>query len=288
MEFFSQLTINSLIAAAIYALMALGFNLIFATTRFFNLAHGIYAAVGGYATLFFVKTLEMSLYVGILLGIVVAGGIGYLSNLVVYAPLKKRKASNMVLLVASLGVFALLQATIAMLFTSQFHTLSDALTSREGIEIGGGVITSVQLAMIFAAVLIMTALALVLKHTKFGKAVRAVSDDEEVAKIVGINTERITTRVFFVGGSIAGLAGILISFDTGIDPTIGMGLLLKGVIASIIGGVGNVYGSVLGALILGFAENFGIWNIAGEWKDAIAFGVLILFLIFRPKGILGK
>ncbi|MDO8655872.1 MAG: TIGR01841 family phasin, partial [Nanoarchaeota archaeon] len=116
----------------------------------------------------------------------------------------------------------------------------------------------------------------------------ATQTQEEVSKIVGINTSKIIGRVFFIGSAIAGLAGILIGFDTGIEPTMGLSLLLKGVIASIIGGIGNVYGGVLGAFLLGFIENFGIWKISGEWKDAIAFGVLIIFLLFRPQGILRK
>ena len=94
--------------------------------------------------------------------------------------------------------------------------------------------------------------------------------------------------MFFIGSAIAGLAGILVGFDTGIEPTMGLGLLLKGVIASIVGGIGNIYGGVLGAFLLGFVENFGIWKISGEWKDAIAFGLLIVFLIFRPRGIMNK
>jgi len=132
----------------------------------------------------------------------------------------------------------------------------------------------------------MASLILLLYKTKFGKAVRAINDDEEVAKIVGINTNKIIGYVFFIGSAIAGLAGILVGFDTGIEPTMGLNLLIKCVIASIVGGVGNIYGGVLGAFLLGFVENFGIWKISGEWKDAIAFGLLILFLIFRPRGIM--
>ncbi len=134
----------------------------------------------------------------------------------------------------------------------------------------------------------MFGLVLLFKFTIFGKAIKAISDDEEVARIIGINTNKIIGYVFFIGSAIAGLSGILMGFDTGIEPTMGMSLLLKGVIASIIGGVGNIYGGVLGAFLLGFVENFGIWKISGEWKDAIAFAILILFLLFRPQGILKK
>jgi branched-chain amino acid transport system permease protein len=155
-------------------------------------------------------------------------------------------------------------------------------------DIFGGVITEVQLIILICGIVIMAIMALVLKFTIFGKAVKAVSDDEEVSKIVGINTPKVIGWIFFIGSSIAGLAGILIGFDTGIEPTMGMSLLLKGVIASIIGGIGNIYGGVLGAFFLGFVENFGIWKISGEWKDAIAFGVLIIFLLWRPQGILKR
>ncbi len=116
----------------------------------------------------------------------------------------------------------------------------------------------------------------------------AIRDDEEVARMVGIDTAKIIGRVFFIGSAIAGLAGILIGFDTGIEPTMGMNLLLKGTIAAIIGGVGSLYGGFLGAFVLGFAENFGIWKISGEWKDAIAFVVLIVFLLVRPQGIIKR
>ena len=127
-----------------------------------------------------------------------------------------------------------------------------------------------------------------LYKTKLGKAVRAISDDENVAKIVGINTNKIIGYVFFIGSAIAGLAGILVGLDIGIQPTMGLGLLLKGVVAAVVGGMGNLYGGVLGSFLLGFVENFGIWKISGEWKDAIAFVLLIAFLIFRPKGIMNS
>jgi branched-chain amino acid transport system permease protein len=193
----------------------------------------------------------------------------------------------MVLLVAALGVFTAIQAFIAILFSSQFQTLSSVGSSKT-YDIFGGIITETQLIILIAGFVVMGGLALFLNKTIFGKAIKAVSDDEEVSKIVGINTEKIIGVVFFIGSAIAGLAGILVGFDTGIEPTMGMSLLLKGVIASIIGGIGNIYGGVIGAFLLGFVENFGIWQISGEWKDAIAFGLLIIFLVFRPQGIFKK
>lgn len=288
MDIIPQLVANSLIAGSIYALVALGFNLIFATTKFFNLTHGVLAAVGGYTVFFLLKSFDLNLYLAIALGVLLAGLIGYASDKLVFLQLRKRKASNMVLLVASLGIFTAIQAFIAILFSSQFQTLSISVGSERIYEIFGAVLTQTQLIIFVSGIVIMLGLALLLKKTMFGKAVLAVSDDEEVAEIVGIDANAIIGKVFFIGSAIAGLAGILIGFDTGLEPTMGMSLLLKGVIASIIGGVGNVYGGVLGSFLLGFAENFGIWKISGEWKDAIAFALLIIFLLWRPRGILRK
>ncbi len=288
MDIIPQLILNSIIAGAVYALTALGFNLVYGATRFFNLAHGVLAAVGGYAVFYFAKILGVNIIISVIVGVVLAGVLGYALDKFIYRPLRKRKASGLVLLVASLGAFTAIQAIIAILFTSQFQTLSFNLGGQKIYEIFNGVITQTQLTILIAGILIMLGLVFILNKTNFGKSIKAISDDEEMAKIVGINTNKIIGYVFFIGSAIAGFAGIMVGFDTGIEPTMGMGLLLKGVIASIIGGIGNIYGGVAGSFLLGFVENFGIWKISGEWKDAIAFVLLIVFLIFRPQGIIKK
>ncbi|MBU3668489.1 MAG: branched-chain amino acid ABC transporter permease [Candidatus Taylorbacteria bacterium] len=293
-----QLMANSIIAGGIYALVALGFNLIYGATKFFNLTHGVIAAIGGY-TVFYITKKNDSLasffnqsiggtVFAVLIGVLCAALVGYLLDKFLYKKLRDRKASPMVFLVASLGAFTCLQAFLAILFTSQFQTLGGGAGDIVTYTIFGGIITEVQAIVIVSVVVIMLVLGIFLKKSLFGKSVEAISDDEHVAKIVGIHTEKIISIVFVIGSAIAGLAGILVGYDTGLEPTMGMGLLLKGVIASIIGGIGNVYGGVLGAFLLGFVENFGIWKISGEWKDAIAFGLLIVFLIVRPQGILKR
>lgn len=288
MDILPQLVVNSIIAGAIYTLVALGFNLIYGTVKFFDLGYGALTAVGGYTTFWIYKLLGAPLYVAAPAGVLMSALIGYVIYRLVYAPLRERKASNTVMLVGSLGAFTALQAIIAILFSSQFQTLSKDTGAETVYQIFGGVITQTQVVMLVSGLAIMIGMGLLMRFTMFGKAIKAVGDDEEVSKIVGINTPRVIGWVFAIGSGIAGLAGILVGFDTGIEPTMGLSLLLKGVIASIIGGIGNVYGGVLGAFLLGFIENFGIWKISGEWKDAIAFAVLILFLLFRPQGILRR
>jgi len=280
--------LNSIIAGAIYFLVVLGFNLIYGATKFFNLAHGIMAAIGGYSVFYFSETLGVSIYVAIILGVAFAGFSGFALDKFIYLPLRRRKASNNVLFVASLGAMTSLQAIIAILFSSKFKMFPQNVTTQKLFTIFGGIITQTQLVILVSAVLVMLGLVILLYKTQFGKAVRAISEDEEMARIIGIDTNKIIGYVFFIGSAIAGFTGILVGFDVGIEPNMGLNLLLKGVIASIVGGIGNIYGGVLGAFLLGFVENLGIWKISGEWKDAISFALLIVFLIFRPRGIMNK
>ncbi len=293
MDIVPQLVANSIIAGAIYALIALGFNLIYGATKFFNLTHGVLAAIGGYTVYALIKKLGRlgtsipEIIIAAIAGMAVAALIGFLLDRFIYRPLRVRRASPMVFLVASLGAFTCLQAFLAIIFTSQFQTLSSDAGDIQTFQVYGAIFTSTQLIIIASTIIVMIGLA-ILKKTLFGKSIEALSDDEQVAKIVGINTEKVISIVFIIGSAIAGLAGVLVGYDTGLEPTMGMSLLLKGVVASIIGGIGNVYGGVLGAFLLGFVENFGIWKISGEWKDAIAYGLLIIFLLFRPQGILRK
>ncbi len=288
MDIIPQLVANSIISGSIYALIALGFNFLFSTAKFFDLSYGALTAIGGYGAFFIIRKLDLPIGIGVVVGVFVGALIAFALNKGVYEKLHRRKASNLVKLVAALGAMTALQAIIAILFTSQFQTLPIRSGAQHVFEIGGAFITEIQLIIFICAILIGVFLLVLSRCTKFGKAVRAIGDDEEVSKIVGINTEKVTGKVFLIAGGIAGLVGVLIGFDSGIEPTMGLSLLLKGVVASIVGGIGNIYGGVFGGFLLGFIENFGIWKISGEWKDAIAFGVLIIFLVFRPQGIFKK
>jgi branched-chain amino acid transport system permease protein len=288
MEIAVQIALNAVIAGAIYTVLALGFNLIYSTAKFFDLGYGALTAVGGYAVYWLYKQVGLPLVPSIVLGVAIAAALGYIIEKLIYRPLRKRKASSTVLLVASLGVLTVIQAAIAIIFTSQFQTLSRDIAGQHIFTLFGGVMTETQVLILLAGLAIMVVLGLVLKYTLWGKAVRAVSDDEEVAQIVGINSERTIGLVFLIGGAIAAVAGLSVGFDTGIQPTMGLSLLLKAIVAAIIGGIGNVWGAVIGAFVLAIIENLGAWQFSGEWKDAIAFLVLIIFLLFRPQGIWPK
>ena len=282
-----QIIANSIIAGSLYFIVSAGFNLIFSTTKFFDLGYGGFSTVGGYVVYELALNLNVPIYVSIIIAVLSTGLISYLLEKSIYKKLRQKKASSLVLLIASLGVITVIQAIISMIFTSEFKSLSVG-SDVSIFNFGSAILTSIQIWIILSAILIFIILQVILKKTFFGKAVSAISDNEELSKTIGINTEKIIGEIFFLAGGIGAIAGILIGFDTGIEPRMGFSLLLKGIIAGIVGGIGSISGGFLGAYLLGFAENFGILGLSSEWKDAIAFGLLILFLIFRPTGIIKR
>ena len=184
-------------------------------------------------------------------------------------------------------MFIFIQNFIQLLYGAQILTLRTGPVV-EGYQILSAVITPIQILILSASIILFAILRLIVDKTKMGKAIRAVADDPIGASVSGIYPEKIILYAFGIGSALAGMAGVLISLETNIEPTMGMNAILKGIIASIIGGIGSIPGAVLGGFFLGIIENLGIWKIQAGWKDTIAFGVLIIFLLLRPQGILGK
>ena len=201
--------------------------------------------------------------------------------------MRERARSPLIMLVASLGILLAMTSATVIVFESAPRPLPDAFGS-EPWTIFGGNIKGFNVFTIGVAIVGFVALLILLRKTSFGIAVRAIGDDEEVSKVVGINTTIVIAAVFFIGAIYAAMAGLLSGHDTAILPRMGLLLLLKGWIASVVGGIGNIYGAIVGGFALGMIEQFGIWDLAGEWKDVISFLVLILFLSFWPKGLLPR
>jgi len=284
---FPQLLINGLIAGAIYALVASGFSLIFSTAKFIHFAHGSTVAVGAYLLHLFYGILNLNFWLAVILTIPAAALSGWLINRLIYHPLRKRGASNTILLMASIGLLILIESLILLIFGADVKTIG-FLEIVKGIEIGGAIITPLQIVIIIVSVLLLIGLFLLMKKTKLGKAMRVVSDNKDVAEIVGISSRRIYAYTFLIGSAIAGIAGILVGMEQNLEPTMGTNLMIKGFTGAIIGGVSSVPGAVVGSFILGIVENFGIWFLPSGYKDAIAFIILFVFLIFRPSGLFGK
>ena len=227
------------------------------------------------------------LYLSWAVSCVLAGAVGLALYRGLYVYMRQRARSPLIMLVASLGILLAIAAFIVIVFESAPRPLPGAFGA-EPWKIAGARIKGFNVFAIGVALTGFAALWLLLKQTSFGRAVRAIGDDEEVSKVVGINTTVIIAAVFFIGAMYAAMAGILTGHDTAVQPRMGLLLLLKGLIASVVGGIGNLYGAIVGGFILGLVEQFGIWDIAGEWKDAIAFILLILFLSFWPQGLLPR
>ena len=227
------------------------------------------------------------LYLSWAVSCLLAGAVGLALYRGLYVYMRQRARSPLIMLVASLGILLALTAFITIVFQSAPRPLPEPFGNAPW-TIWGANIKGFNIFTVGVALAGFVGLLLLLKKTSFGRAVRAIGDDEEVSKVVGINTTVIIAAVFFIGAVFAALAGLLSGHDTAIQPRMGLLLLLKGWIASVVGGIGNLYGAIVGGFILGMLEQFGIWDLAGEWKDVISFVVLILFLSFWPLGLLPR
>ena len=249
---------------------------------------GVGAAVlGGYCGFLVANAPGSQLYLSWGVSCLLAGTFGLALYRGMYVYMRARARSPLIMLVASLGILLAMTAAITIVFQTAARPLPEAF-GNDPWTVGGANIKGFNVFTIGVALTGFVALLLVLKMTAFGKAVRAIGDDEEMSKVVGINTTVISAAVFFIGAVYAAMAGILTGHDTAIQPRMGLLLLLKGWIASVAGGIGNLYGAIVGGFALGMIEQFGIWDLAGEWKDVIAFIVLVLFWSFWPKGLVPR
>ncbi len=245
------------------------------------------AALGAWCGLLVSGEPEAKLYLSWAVSCLLAGVAGLALYRGLYVYMRQRSKSPLIMLVASLGVLLAITAATTIVFQSAPRPLPDTF-GVSSWTVSGARIKEFNVFTIGVALAGFAGLVLLLRTTTFGKAVRAVGDDEEVSKVVGINTTVIISVVFFIGAVFAALAGLLSGHDTAIQPRMGLLLLLKGWIASVVGGMGNLYGAIVGGFALGIIEQFGIWDLAGEWKDVISFIVLILFLSFWPRGFIPR
>ncbi len=243
-----------------------------------------YVVLGAYSY-FTIFKLGLGMLITIFLTFVFVAVVAYLCERFLYARLRTRKATGIVLMVTSLGVLTIIQGVVAILFTSNIQVLR---STSNVFRFGEIVVTDVQLVTIMSAILLYGLTWYTLRQTKFGIRLRAVSDNEELARASGINVPFVRLAGTSVAAMVGALAGILYGLDTSIEPLMGLGLLLKGIIAAIIAGLGSIIFGVVGALLLATSENLAVWFISGEWKDAVAFLILILVLLLRPQGILQK
>ena len=282
-----QLLANTLLTASCVVLVGLGFSLIYRTTKFFNLAYGVLFTAWPYIVLLLNSELGLSLPIAIPLAVVAVGLIGSLLDVFVYRQLRHKGASPLILLIASLGIYVVLQNIISIIFGDESRSIR--LGEVEGgINVLGARLTLIQISIICVSAAMVAGVVMVLRLTKIGLAIRAVGNSPQLAGVSGISNNRVVLWTGGIASALAGTGGILVAMDVNMTPTMGMQALMMGVVAVIVGGIGRIGGIVLGALLLATAQHCGVWTIGSQWQDAIAFVILLIFLIVRPEGFLGK
>jgi branched-subunit amino acid ABC-type transport system permease component len=288
MNILAQLLVNGLIAGGNYALAAIGYTMVYSILRFINFAHGAVCMVGAYIVFVLAMTgLKINLIVALVLGMLLTALLGVSIEKVAYKPL--RQAPKLATLTTAIAISFVLEAGVMIVWGADIKTFQ--LPVVKGWQVGPALITPVQLIIIASSVVFMLCLYFWLTRTRLGKAIRAVADGLELAEIIGINTDRIISVVFAIGSALAAASGTLMGLDTTLHPTMGFIITIKAFAAVILGGLGNLYGAIVGGFIIGLVENIGVWYLLGgdaRWKDSIAYGILILALLFRPGGILGS
>lgn len=281
----TQLVANGLIAGVVVALLAVGFAVLYSGSRFFVFTFGASYAWAAYTVLGLIDYVPRWIAIGA--GILVGIGIGVLLEQFIYRPIRRRGSSPLILMLASIGAYTVLQNVISMVFGDETRSLRGWHTA-EGHLILGARVTDIQLTIVGVSILVLTATWLLLKRTLLGRRLRAVANDELLARVVGIHVERAVLSAAALGSGLAAIAGVLMSLDTSLIPTMGFQALLLGVVAAIVGGVNSVGGAVLGGMLLGLAQHVGVWKLPTQWQDAIVFVILVVFLIVRPQGLFGK
>ena len=294
---FVQQFFNGLSLGSIYALIAIGYTMIYGILRFINFAHGdvfMIGAFSGYylAMLFSFNTASGAgsfiLAIVILLGsMVICAALGFTIEKLAYKPL--RNSPKLTILITAIGVSLFLEYSGQLVFGADPKSFPTLVENTPAISIGGAVIYSNSLVVIVVSLVFMILLRLIVMKTKMGTAMRAVSYNMTAASLMGINLNRVISFTFIIGSSLAAVAGILFGLNyPKIDPLIGILYGLKAFVAAVLGGIGNILGAALGGLILGIVETFVSGYVSSTFRDAIAFGILIFILLVRPAGLLGK
>ena len=283
----TQVIINGLCAGSVWAVAALGIGLVLAVCRFFHFAHGAMLTLGAYIALTLASRVGIPLPLACVMAVGLAGAFGMVIELVAYGPVRVRSGQPLALLLVSLGVYVVLENGMSLVFGNEMRVLH-AAPVREGILIAGGRISPAQMVNVCTSAVTIALVSLLITKTSVGVAIRAAGSDPLVASVVGISYDRVAVWTLGMASALAAVAGIMLALDVGMTPTMGMNALLMGMVATVIGGVGSVPGAALGGLLLGLAQHLGVWKIGAQWQDAIAFAVLLVFLLFRPYGIFGR
>jgi branched-chain amino acid transport system permease protein len=299
MSFFFQELVNGVTTGALYSLVALGFSMVYGVLKLLNFAHGDLYMVGAYIGFFVIQwfggsqhltiAVPLLLLIMFVLAAALVGGLGVAIERFAYRPL--RDAPRIAPLITAIGVSFFLESSALLLFGAQYrvYNTADFISLSSGIQIGSVTIDSVQIMVLVLGVVLMGGLQLLVNRTRLGRQMRAVAADREAAEMLGINVNFVITATFFLGSALAGIAGVMggLLFNQ-VTATIGFIAGLKAFTAAVVGGIGSIPGAMLGGLLIGVAESFVTGYISSTYSNLIVFGILIVVMLLRPSGLLGR
>ena len=295
---FWQLTISGLALGSVYALIALGYTLVYGVLQLINFAHSEVFMLGGFGGLFLVRGFGVQDPSGLTSVLLVGGGMiagallgaatAFTLERVAYRPLRRRGAPRLAFLISAIGASFFLLNLAGKEFGRFNNPMPPLYTSGKVFSVFGAQVTTNQLVVAVSAVVMLIALDRIIVKTRLGMGIRSVAQDAEAASLMGVDIDKVITRTFVLGGLLGGAAGFLFGIQFGVQYNMGFSAGTKAFTAAVLGGIGNVRGAVMGGLLLGVAENLGVACVSSAWRDVIAFLILVLVLMLRPTGLLGE
>ncbi|MFT9416111.1 branched-chain amino acid ABC transporter permease [Leuconostoc falkenbergense] len=286
MTIFIQQVINGLMLGSVYALLALGYTMVYGIIKLINFAHGDIYMLGAYFGYFFIKVLHLNFFIALILAMAVSAVIGVLIEYIAYRPL--RHSPRIAVLISALGISFLLENGMTYLYGSDQRSFPQAIKTVQ-YHFYGIQVSNIQLIIAVTSVVLMLLLTYVVKRTKMGRAMRAVSADPDAATLMGININHTISFTFAIGSALAAAGGVLIGlYYNSIDPLMGMTPGLKAFVAAVLGGIGIIPGAAVGGWLIGILETMVQATSFSAYKDAVVYAMLIIILLIKPTGILGK
>ena len=294
MEYFLELFFSGLTRGSIYALIALGYTMVYGIIQLINFAHGEIYMIGAFTALIVASILTMLgwnhiaiIVIAAFIAVIYSSAYGYTVEKIAYKPL--RHAPRLSALISAIGMSLFLQNYVLLAQTSDFLPFPSLIPDFEFLEPYAHIIRSTEIVILVTTTIVMILLTFLIKFTKIGKAMRATAQDRNMAMLVGVDVNRVISATFIVGSATAALGGVLIASHIGqINFYIGFIAGIKAFVAAVLGGIGSIPGAVLGSLVLGWTESFFTGYVSSDYEDVFAFLFLVFILIFKPSGIMGR
>ncbi len=283
---FFQIILNGISIGAVYALIATGFSLIFNILKFSNFSHGALMTMSAFIGYFVCEATDWPLVPILIVAMLVGGAIAVCGEFVAFRRITIRNTSPVYFFVASITLGTFFEGVVAIWAGANFYGYPNFF-SVPSIKLGAFVISTADLIMLLISAVVIVALTFIINKTKIGRGLRSVSFDRDTAGLMGINVFRTIQSAFFISGALAGVSGVFLGINFTITTTLGA-LVVKGFIASVIGGLGSMTGAIIGAILLGVVETLLTYFVGTGYKEAITFVIMLVFLLVRPQGIAGS